>query len=449
MSCAVLPSARPGQRRRQRDQGPHQPERRPGADEHSRAGEAALGVEVEVGERLVELMLAPSVRACSRMNASVAAIAGLRAIPPTARRGAGAVVLQQRLRGPARRRSWSAAKPAPAPAAQLDHVAAELVDDQREREQRQDQHRHLQRAGDVEDRLVDAVGGEREERRHVVMPAGSQLPEPQRAASRGDRAARAPAPRPSSRTTASAAPNAGRRRGADRPARGRRGRDRPPGTTCTSGLAAQATGVTSLISAPGDARPCKRRGASCGRGRWDGRGARVVGAGSRRVRVAVVVGVVDGVVARSWCGGLGSARRVVARSSWCRRVAWRCVAACAACGLPGPAARVVAAALAAARSGSAEFRTCPRRSCLCRPGRGGGRAPTVIGIEAPPPPPAASVTCTVTVVLARSVERCTCGAGAWSRACAVEVQLYDEPGLPAPVTVALKVDACRPPDRRL
>ena len=59
LSCGGVAGGQAGQRRRERDQRAHQPERGPGADEHPRAGQAALGVEVEVGERLVELMVAP------------------------------------------------------------------------------------------------------------------------------------------------------------------------------------------------------------------------------------------------------------------------------------------------------------------------------------------------------------------------------------------------------
>ena len=86
LSCAVLPFGEPGQRRRERDQRAHQPERRPGAHEQPRAREPPLRVEVEVGERLVELVLASrSVRACSTMKASVAAIAALRGDPANGR----------------------------------------------------------------------------------------------------------------------------------------------------------------------------------------------------------------------------------------------------------------------------------------------------------------------------------------------------------------------------
>jgi hypothetical protein len=40
----------------------------------------------------------------------------------------------------------------------LDEVAAQLVDHERERGERQDQDGHLERARDVEDRLVDGAG---------------------------------------------------------------------------------------------------------------------------------------------------------------------------------------------------------------------------------------------------------------------------------------------------
>ncbi len=51
-----------GERRRQRDQGPHQTQRRAGAHEHAGPPETALGVEVEVGERLVDLVVAAGLR---------------------------------------------------------------------------------------------------------------------------------------------------------------------------------------------------------------------------------------------------------------------------------------------------------------------------------------------------------------------------------------------------
>ena len=62
LSAVGVAAGQSGERRGERDQRAHQPERRAGADEQSRAPEPALGVEVEVGERLVELMVA-SVRA--------------------------------------------------------------------------------------------------------------------------------------------------------------------------------------------------------------------------------------------------------------------------------------------------------------------------------------------------------------------------------------------------
>ena len=51
------------ERRREGDQRAHQAERRAGANEHARAAETSLGVEVEVGQRLVELVSLPAVRA--------------------------------------------------------------------------------------------------------------------------------------------------------------------------------------------------------------------------------------------------------------------------------------------------------------------------------------------------------------------------------------------------
>ena len=56
---AGVAGGEPGERGRERDQCSHQPERGPGAYEQSRAREAALGIEVEVRERLVDLVLAP------------------------------------------------------------------------------------------------------------------------------------------------------------------------------------------------------------------------------------------------------------------------------------------------------------------------------------------------------------------------------------------------------
>ena len=59
LSWAVLPLASPVSAGESGMQRPHQPERRPGAHEQAGARQAALRVEVEVRERLVELMLAP------------------------------------------------------------------------------------------------------------------------------------------------------------------------------------------------------------------------------------------------------------------------------------------------------------------------------------------------------------------------------------------------------
>ena len=47
---------------------------------------------------------------------------------------------------------------AAAPGAELDQETAQLEDDEREREQGQDEHRDLQRTGDMKDRLVDVAG---------------------------------------------------------------------------------------------------------------------------------------------------------------------------------------------------------------------------------------------------------------------------------------------------
>ena len=53
--------------------------------------------------------------------------------------------------------------PAPA-AAQLDAEGSELEDDERERDERDQQHGNLEGARDVEDHVVDVVRAEREDR---------------------------------------------------------------------------------------------------------------------------------------------------------------------------------------------------------------------------------------------------------------------------------------------
>ena len=148
-----------GERGRERDEGPHKAQRRAGAHQHPRSRQAPLGVEVEIGQRLVELMIAavgarlldderqgPRHRRAARQVAH----GGL---------GGGDVASSQSQAGRvgARRQRGEVAPAAPV---DLHSIAPELIDDHGERQQGQDENRDLQDVGDMKDRVVDGVGAE-------------------------------------------------------------------------------------------------------------------------------------------------------------------------------------------------------------------------------------------------------------------------------------------------
>ena len=163
LSSAVLPAANPVSAGESGISVPISPSAGPARTSMRVRGEAALGIEVEVGERLVELVLAPGRARVLDDERQCPAIAGLRATPLTAAQAAARSLSASASRAP-RPHAGGRRTGAGVAGRHLDHVAAELEDDQREREQRQDQDGHLEGARDVEDRLVDAVAAECEKK---------------------------------------------------------------------------------------------------------------------------------------------------------------------------------------------------------------------------------------------------------------------------------------------
>ena len=328
----MSPLASPVSAGRERDQGSHQPQGGAGANEHPGAAQPALGVEVKVGQGLVELVLAAGGAGVGDDEGERVGHRGAAGHPADGGGGRLAVADGQRAAGRLGA-CGSVAKRRPRPGAQLDEKAAELEDDQREREQGEDEHRNLQRAGDVEDRLVDVAGAH-----GAGSLAGRERPaagaECSSAAS-GARPRRSPAaPSPSSDDDRARRPSSRRPWWCAWPPRGRGGRhgrrrDAPAGLARGGHGVECGRSAAPVTSRARAAARAARVDAAPGRGpgRWaaaaPGGGGAGPGSGGGGRGVAVAGGVVVAGVVGRWRrrrgrgrGGTPSSSGPVPRSGW-------------------------------------------------------------------------------------------------------------------------------------